>query len=304
MIFQYLKPEEQEEIEHFRVHLLTSKAEGTTNVYLFYVAKFMIFIRKYYTPGNLQYVINKMLSEEIATGQVARAAIKSYLTYKNVTEPYTIPKNKRRKRIIHACPESAVPKILGFTSGIANKVLIKITWKGALRNKEAVSLQVKNIIFDPPRRIVVIGKGDKERNVYINDETANMIHDYINEMGLTKPDDYLFEKIMNLKHPTRHFRYIMAKASKKVLGEKISPHKLRHGRATKMLEDGVPLQIIQKFLGHASIETTTEYAHVNDNMMIKELQKSEPEENYSSNKSEKKETETKSCSSQSKNSDA
>jgi len=283
-IYDKLNDVEKEELEHYRVHLLTSKAESTVGVYSFYTAKLMIFIRKYYKPGNLQYVINKLLSEEIATGQVARAAIKKYLKYKKVTEPYEMPEGKRRTRIIKTCTETEIQQILGMTNGYANKLLIQLAYRCALRNKETVTLQVKNVILEPPRRISVIGKGNKERNVYINDRTAEMLHDYMEEYGLKQPEDYLFSRMMKLKHPTRHFRYIMTRASKKLFIDSkkkiISPHKLRHARATKMVEQGVPIQIIQQHLGHASIETTTLYTHLNEKTILKELQKAEPKENY------------------------
>jgi len=285
MIDKFLNDEEKEEIERFKTRLQAKKlAPSSVNIYLFYVKKFLIFKRKF-TP--LQYAIDKMFSEEVATGEVARASIRAYFEYAQITDKVVIPKiTGRYSRQIIACPKSHVEKVLPLLSTIYDKIIVKLTWKGALRSKEVVSLKGENILFNRiPKAIRIIGKGNSERFVLISDEIAQMIRDYMDQRNI-QPGDYLFPDVMKLKHPTRHFRWIMESAGNKI-GVKYSPHKLRHGRASEMINKGLPLPSVQSILGHKNLSTTSVYIHLDENMVAKQLSRID-EDKFTSNRCTKK----------------
>jgi site-specific recombinase XerD len=119
----------------------------------------------------------------------------------------------------------------------------------------------------------IIGKGRKERQVFLNDACLDAIETY-----LTVRDSYAPEKghedalFLSRKHKRMSVDAVqaMVKKSMKEAGLRpFSPHKLRHTSATLMLQNGVDVRTLQELLGHANLSTTQVYTHVNsDNLRI------------------------------------
>jgi len=107
----------------------------------------------------------------------------------------------------------------------------------------------------------VTGKGDKERNVPIIKEALFF-------MGKRKESGPIFWQA----HPDTYTHYFK-KYSRKIGIKNVHFHTLRHSAATEMLEKGIPLEIIQKILGHSQISTTQIYAQVLDAKMVEEMKK-------------------------------
>ena len=131
-----------------------------------------------------------------------------------------------------------------------------------LRISEIVGLNLGDIREDNLR---VIGKGSKERVVYLNDATAKAINDYL----AVRPSDAIDKNALFIstrkKRMTREAVHSMVKKS--LLGAgldatKYSSHKLRHTAATLMLQNGVDVRTLQEVLGHDHLNTTQIYTHV------------------------------------------
>ena len=108
--------------------------------------------------------------------------------------------------------------------------------------------------------IRIIGKGDKERSIPLLPGT-------LEAMGEPADIGPIFKK-MDPSTLNKRFRQRCADC-----GVQGTFHMLRHSAATAMLENGVPLPVIQKILGHARIETTQIYAQVSDRLMAREMGK-------------------------------
>ena len=115
--------------------------------------------------------------------------------------------------------------------------------------------------------IRVVGKGNKERVVYLNDATAAAINDYLLvRKGIMADTRALF--LSNRK--TRISREMVHALVKKHLSaagldaSKYSAHKLRHTAATLMLQNGVDVRTLQELLGHEHLNTTQIYTHVDN----------------------------------------
>ena len=143
-----------------------------------------------------------------------------------------------------------------------------------LRLSELVGININDIDFDE-NKMTVIGKGNKERVIYLNKSCINAIKDYLSSRpspSLIKRDSKSSDKALFLSEQKRRIsnrtvQLIITKELKLAgLGSKnLSVHKLRHTAATLMYQYGnVDIRALQELLGHESISTTEIYTHVSN----------------------------------------
>lgn len=137
-----------------------------------------------------------------------------------------------------------------------------------MRLSELVNINIKDIQFDECK-MTVIGKGNKERTIYLNNACMRAIANYLEvrpKEGIDyKSKDALFLSERRERISNRTVQYIVKKELKKagLDTNKYSVHKLRHTAATLMYQYGnVDIRALQELLGHASISTTEIYTHV------------------------------------------
>ena len=149
-----------------------------------------------------------------------------------------------------------------------------------LRVSELTSLN-RDQIDSGKNEFTVIGKGRKERIVFISDEARHWVNKYI----MDRNDDFkpLFIRYQgkidpsedgeNMRLTTRSIERIVEKYVKAVgLSIKATPHTLRHSFATDLLQNGADIRSVQEMLGHSNISTTQIYTHVT-NRQLKEVHK-------------------------------
>lgn len=150
--------------------------------------------------------------------------------------------------------------------GKRNKAIFEIIFSTGLRVSEVINLKMKDIDFKE-HTIKILGKGNKERIVMLNEFVAQLLSDYIiNERSYflkAKNTDIVF---LNKKGTSISRTYILRKLKEyaKMAGilKVVSPHTLRHSFATIMLENKADLRTLQTILGHEQINTTQIYTHV------------------------------------------
>ena len=156
-----------------------------------------------------------------------------------------------------------------------------------LRISEIVGLNISDI---RPDNIRIIGKGNKERIVYLNESTAEAINDYLLERKSIAAIDRSALFLSNRR--TRISRESVHAMVKKTLlkagldPSKYSSHKLRHTAATLMLQSGVDVRTLQELLGHEHLNTTQIYTHV-DNSQLRSAAASNPLGSFKPKKEEK-----------------
>ena len=130
---------------------------------------------------------------------------------------------------------------------------------GELVNLDRVDIDMQE------RSCVVLGKGGKEREVYFDARTKIHLQNYLNSridnnpalfVSLLRPYDRL--KISGVEIRLREL-------GKRINIKKIHPHKFRRTKATKAIDKGMPIEQVQVLLGHRKIDTTLQYAMVNQN---------------------------------------
>ena len=171
------------------------------------------------------------------------------------------------KAIIDSCSERK-------PENIRLKCMLHILYATGLRVSELVSLKITNLSLNQStgelkNYITVIGKGNKERIVMMNDMAVASIKDYLPYreffIPLGKTSMFLFPSSAKQGYMTRQNFAILLKnaASDASLDpERVSPHVLRHSFASHLLAGGADLRVIQELLGHADISTTQIYTHV------------------------------------------
>lgn len=142
-----------------------------------------------------------------------------------------------------------------------------------LRLSELIGINLQDINFDD-YKLTVIGKGNKERTIYLNKACINAIKDYIKVRPTegVKNDSKASNKALFLSKrreriSNRTVQYIVEKELQKagLDTSKYSTHKLRHTAATLMYQYGeVDIRALQEILGHKSISTTEIYTHVSN----------------------------------------
>lgn len=152
--------------------------------------------------------------------------------------------------------------------GLRNRTILEVLFSTGMRISEAVRLNKADI--DKSGRIFILGKGKKERFVYLTPRALNILERYL----VTRNDDFeaLFIPYsgpnVNNKDKRLSANYIQAKIKqyrqKLKINVPISAHSLRHGFATYLAESGASPAAIQILLGHESLDTTTRYVHASD----------------------------------------
>ena len=150
--------------------------------------------------------------------------------------------------------------------------MIDLLYSTGIRVGELVNLNIDDIDLEG-RECVVYGKGDKERKVYFDAKSKVHLKEYIESRKDT--NEALF---VTLQAPYNRLKISGVEIRLRQLGrklglEKIHPHKFRRTMATRAIDKGMPIEQVQKILGHSQIDTTMQYAMVNQNNVKSSHQK-------------------------------
>ena len=145
-----------------------------------------------------------------------------------------------------------------------DRAIIDFLYSTGIRIGEMVNLNISDLNFEE-RECIVYGKGDRERKVYFDAKAKIHIKEYLQER--TDENPALF---VSLYRPYERLGINGVESRLRNIGRKIGldqihPHKLRRTFATRAIDKGMPIEQVQKILGHKQIDTTLKYAMVNQN---------------------------------------
>lgn len=156
--------------------------------------------------------------------------------------------------------------------GLRDRAIVGILYSSGLRVSELVALN-RDTVNLKRREFMVRGKGQKDRPVFISEDAAQLVRDYMAiRTDTLKPLFIRYggaEQIDNSGDygrltPRSIQRFVSHYASLAGITKKVSPHTLRHSFATGLLMNGADLRSVQTMLGHSNISTTQIYTHVTD----------------------------------------
>lgn len=194
------------------------------------------------------------------------------------TLKFPYPKQTPGKRTVLTLPE--IRELYRATETLQERVILSLGYGCGLRSMELVSVNLDDIRLNDGILIVPKGKGNKRRVIPMSTGVKADLENYIeNERDLyLKSEKETQALILNIKGDRMRkytCRKILRKlitrtGNKKIIQKEISIHNLRHSIATHLLEQGVPVEQVRNFLGHAHLETTEIYTRVNQRQ-LKEL---------------------------------
>lgn len=175
-----------------------------------------------------------------------------------------IHKIRVKKQVKEVISDEAIERLRDNCACMRDLAMIDLLYSTGIRVGELVRLNRADINFEE-RECIVFGKGDKERPVYFDAKAKLHLLAYLNER--TDDNPALF---VTLDAPHARLKISGVEIRLRALGrklniERIHPHKFRRTMATRAIDKGMPIEQVQKILGHSQIDTTMRYAIVNQN---------------------------------------
>lgn len=256
--------------DHLISMWLHGRSAGTRRAYEADVSAFRDYVQ---TPlrnvslGDLQAFQDSLA--DLATASQARklSAVKSLLSFGqktgylvlNVGTPVRLPKIKQTlaERILD---EDAVLHMLALERNPRNKALLRLLYLGGLRISEVCGLKVRDLqVSRDSGQITVFGKGGKTRVVLLKPS----IWADLAMMRGNDPEAPVFRSREGGGHldPSQVHRIVKIAAKRAGLSDAVSAHWLRHAHVSHALDRGAPAHLVQATVGHASLTTTSRYAH-------------------------------------------
>lgn len=252
--------------------------------------------------GNVVMSFLRWLERERGCGpstvNLRLATLKSFCSYLQFKAPeqlalcaevHEIKRRTVREDGMKYLSEEAVAAVLAAAgdADLRHLAILQLTYDSAARASEVCGLPVGKVDLHGPRSsrpssVCLLGKGSKARTVPIMPQTAKLLRLYIEKYRAgAAPGEPLFCGHGGGSLTREGLSFILSKyvdrareLNPDLFRIKVSPHTLRHSKATHMLQNGVPLVTISEILGHASIETTQRvYAEVTPEMKYDALKK-------------------------------
>lgn len=162
---------------------------------------------------------------------------------------------------------------------LRDRAVLELLYGSGLRVGEVAGLTRAQVDLDRGR-VLVRGKGDKEREVPMSDHAVDAIRVWLSGGRPTMAGEDRSTMFFNRKGRSftgRDIRAMVEQYAGRLLpGRRITPHTLRHSFATHLLEGGADIRAVQELLGHASVATTQRYTHVSRTRLFQAYEQSHP----------------------------
>ena len=235
-------------------------------------------VRKY-----LRYLYEKNYSNRSISRKVS--SLKSYFKYLEgegiIKDNFMIliSNPKLKKTLPNYLNYQDLEKLLNFPDrnnkyGLRDALILEMLYSSGVRVSELANMKLKDIDFKD-KKILVLGKGNKERYVYYGSKCDSLLKKYLDMDHMDSP--YLFIGKRKDRLNEREIRLIVTESAKKAgINIHVTPHTLRHTYATHMLNEGADLKSVGDLLGHESLSTTQIYTHISNERLRQVYLKSHP----------------------------
>jgi integrase/recombinase XerD len=185
--------------------------------------------------------------------------------------------NQAHARRLIANPDTLTPR------GKRDRAILELLYGTAIRVGECERLDLKDLDLARAQLMIRSGKGRKDRVVPVVGRAAVAIDAYLSEgrPELVKDprERALFITTWGTRLNTKRIQDLVRSNAKAAgIDVRVTPHTLRHGCATHLLQGGADVRHVQKLLGHASVQTTAIYTHVDTHDLARVMEKAHPRE--------------------------
>lgn len=162
-----------------------------------------------------------------------------------------------------------VARLIATTENIKHRAILQIMYSCALRISEVPAIMIHHIDSDRKLLLVKGAKGFKDRYVYLPPDTTELLRNYFRQY---KPKKYLFEGWVGQYYSVRSIQQTFHAGIRKAkIYKKVTPHSLRHSRATHLCDANVDIYKLKDFLGHNNIKTTEIYLHLSKLSLVNHI---------------------------------
>ena len=278
LVTQQARPEESDNDEYLDMFLTAKRIEGCSERTLeYYRSTIKMMLDKIKTP--VRQMITELLRDYLSQyqeinncGRVTidniRRNLSSFFSWLEEEDHILkspirrIHKIKTKKVVKEIISDENMEILRDGCNEMRDLAMIDLLASTGIRVGELVNLDIADLDFEE-RECIVYGKGDKERKVYFDARTKLHIQKYMEARNDDNPALFV-----SLNAPYQRLQISGVEIRLRELGRQfeicnIHPHKFRRTMATRAIDKGMPIEQVQKLLGHQQIDTTMQYAMVN-----------------------------------------
>lgn len=172
-----------------------------------------------------------------------------------------IHKIKTLKQVKEPFTDEEIEKMREACKNIRDLTIIEMLYSTGIRVGELINLNIKDVNF-AERSCIVLGKGNKQREVYFDVKTKLHIQDYLKTRDDDNPALFVSRNKPHQRLTSATIEFFIRELGRSLNIEKAHPHRLRRSFASLAIDKGMPIEQVKTLLGHEEIDTTMEYAMV------------------------------------------
>ena len=226
------------------------------------------------------YISLKMQNNSLKNRSLNRhlSSLRGFYSYlvdnkKIEANPFSVIRSlKVEKKLPSVLSESQIKELYQYKTSkddlldYRNQLMIRLILDSGLRLSELINLTLNNINFED-NMLLIRGKGNKDRFTFFTNETKEMFVYYLETIRnklINEDTNIVFLSKQGLPINKRTFEKMLLKIKLRDSSINLHPHLLRHTFATRLLEEGADLRMVQELLGHESLSTTQIYTNISD----------------------------------------
>lgn len=285
-----------DEINEYKHYLIVEKglSKNSIDAYIRDLKQFCQYLKDIYQITKIEDISKehirlyiKNFSQKLSSATMNRkmVSIRMFFSFAtkekvidvNLMNEFELPKISKKLPVILSKDEiEIILNSIKITDHLSsrNRCMFELMYATGLRVSELVNLTI-NMVNLNMGYIKIIGKGDKERLVPINNVAKNLLNEYLQlyrHQFLKNNNSLLlfFNNHGNKLKREECYAILKQIVNQTTINKNISPHSIRHTFATHLLENGADLRSIQELLGHSDISTTTIYTHISNQKVQQE----------------------------------
>ena len=252
---------------------INGKSEGSVKQYKLHLERFLLYINK-----NVEDISDNDVINYIYKYKDIRKVSQRYLNnirlvmnsfFKWLQRKHIIVRNpvdglepiKYRASIKTPLTAEELERLRYACENERDLAIIEFLYSSAVRVSELIKLDVTDIGWDS-NDVIVLGKGNKEREVYINAKTNLHLKNYLDKRNDSNPALFVSLRKPYKRLTKSGIEYILKRIGKKAGVKNVHPHRFRRTSATDLLRMGMPIEQVQELLGHTKIDTTRMYCTI------------------------------------------